>query len=171
MIKDNERHQMHQRIMAYWIAYYSTLREELPKYIADTESKKIPVFFRTHRRYVRVLELDDGFVIAHRTVPRDEYDTVGYWETFHFHDYRGQTVGAATGRGYPPYGDFMDAEMPTAQEVNSGEYADPMPPENIESRDFISHNRVRTTLSEDLARVEARKNLREHFEEQPPRPS
>jgi hypothetical protein len=39
--------------------------------------------------------------------------------------------------------------------AGSEEYPDPMPPENIESRDFISNNRVATTLTVDLARQAA----------------
>jgi hypothetical protein len=109
---DGDRQRLHQRLIDFYIAYYAELRKSLPNYVSNSESKQIPPYFRTHRRYLRVMEFEDGYVIVHRTVPPEEFDQVGYWEMFNFWDYRGQTVGAATGRGYPPYGDFMEGEMP-----------------------------------------------------------
>ena len=48
----------------------------------------------------------------------------------------GQTLGAASGRTeFPPYGDFLVSDpTPTLREVETGGYADPMPPESVEGR-------------------------------------
>ena len=156
----SERERLRQQVMDYWIAYYSELRRELPNYTSNPETKLIHESFRTHRRYLNVYEFADGYVIVHRTVPEEEFDQVVHWETFHIEVRHNQTVGAATERGYPPYGLFLDSEMAVVREVETGEYADAMPPERMESQDYISNNRVTTMYTEERARSDAQRNLR-----------
>ena len=158
---ESEDQRLLQLLMDYWIAYYSEIRKEIPNYTSDPTSKQIPVMFRTHERHLEIFRFVDGYVVVRRTVPEEERHQAGYWETFHTHEPQNQTVGAATGRGYPPYGDFMESDsMLLARAVQNGEYADPMPPERIEGRDYISINNV-AVLTQDKAREEARKDLRE----------
>lgn len=160
---ESERERLRQVVIEYWKAYFAEIRRELPSYVSDPESKRIPLFLRTHRRYINVMEFEDGYVIGHRTVPPEENDKVDHWETFNVYTYPGQTVGAATERRYPPYGDFIDAETRTLCNEETGEYAPPTPPERIESKHYISNNRVATTLMPDRAREEARRNLQKFF--------
>jgi hypothetical protein len=159
---ESERERLRQLLIEHCKAYYAEIRRELTNYVSDPESKRIPVFLRRHRRYIRVMEFEDGYVIVHRTVPPEEFDQVGYWETFNIYTYPGQTVGDATERGYPPYGDFIDGETRTLRNEDTGEYVAPTPPERIESKTYISNNRI-ATLTPDMAREEARKNLQEFF--------
>lgn len=154
---------LRQKMMNYWIAYLSELRKEVPKYVSYPESKQLPIFFRTHRRYVKLYEYDDGYVVDLYKVPEAEFDQVGYWETFHVYGSHGQTVGAAMGKPeLRPYGDFLFSDpRPMMREVESGEYADPVGPQIIEGREFISNNRIDTDLTEDMAREAARRELRD----------
>jgi hypothetical protein len=163
----SERERLRQQVMDYWIAYYSELRRELPNYTSNPETKQIPEFFRTHRRYLDASEFADGYVIVHRTVPEEEFDQVAYWETFRIEVRHTQTVGAATQRDYPPYGDFVVSETLPLRDTETGEYADAMPPERMESRDFISNNRVATMYTQENARADAQRNLREFLAQHP----
>lgn len=160
---------LRQKMIDYWIAYLSELRREITNYSSDPTSKQIPVFFRTHRRYVILYEFDDGYVVELRTVPEEEFDQVGYWETFYVNGHHGQTLGAAMGRTeYQPYGDFLASDpMPVLREVETGEYADPAPPELLEGREFVSNNRIDTDLTEEIGREAARRELREFFAANP----
>jgi hypothetical protein len=159
----SERERLQQLVVEYWKAYYAEIRRELPNYVSDPESKRIPVFLRTHRRCIDLMEFEDGYVIVHRTVPPEELDQVVHWETFNVYTYPNQTVGAATGQGYPPHGDFIDDETRAMRNEETGEYAPPTPPERIERKNFVSNNRIATALTPDRAREEARKSLREFF--------
>lgn len=160
---ESEHERLQQVVIEYWKAYYAEIRRELPNYISDPESSRIPIFLRTHRRYIDVMEFEDGYMIVHRTVPPEDFDQVSHWETFNIYTYSGQTVGAATGQGYTPYGDFIDGETCTLRNEETGEYAPPTPPERIESKNYVSQNRIATELTPDMAREEARKNLKEFF--------
>src|ERR671933_352638 len=91
---ESERQHLQQRLVDFYIAYYSELRKGLPNYVSDPESRQIPPHLRTHHRCIRVMEFEDGYVIAPRTVPEEEFHQVGYWEAFYFWDYRGPTIGA-----------------------------------------------------------------------------
>jgi hypothetical protein len=160
---ESEHERLRQLVFEYWKAYYTEIRRELTNYVSDPESKRIPLFLRRHPRYIDVMEFEDGYVIVHRTVPPEEFDQVTHRETFNIYLYAGQTVGAATGHGYPPHGDFIDGETRTLRNEETGEYAPPTPPERIESKNYVSNNRVATMLTPDMAREEARKNLQEFF--------
>jgi hypothetical protein len=161
---------LRQRIINYWIAYLSELRREITNYVSDPTSKQMPVFYRTHRRYVDLYEFDDGYAVILSTVPEEEFDQVGYWETFRVTPNHEQTLGAATGRReFPPYGDFLVSDpRPIFRDVETGEYADPMPPESVEGRKFVSNNRVDTDLTEEMGREQAGRELREFFAANPP---
>ena len=137
----------------YYKAYYAELRREASK--AGLKPTDLPHFLRRHKRWIEVVECQDGYVISHHADP-DNVESTSTPEAFVLvTGRRHMTVSEFAQIDYAPGAAFFLYFAPVVQNEKTGEFVEP---DGWERKDAVSNVRILQRTMED-AREEARKLL------------
>jgi hypothetical protein len=141
---------LRQAVTDYYKAYYAELRRQVSR--AGLKPADIPHFLRSHKRWIEVVECQDGYVISHHADPNNVEGTSTPESFVLVTGQRHRTVRDFAQVDYPPGAAFLLQFAPVVQNESTGEFVEPM---GWERKDAASNTKILQRTMGD-AREEAR---------------